>query len=223
MDITLKDVGEIIKKSWALILVLTVAATAAGYLLSAYVLQKEYEATALVIVNFTAHRESQVNNMTAGDYDLNVRLVNSYSVICKSDRVLSQVKDRLKLNIDLDKLSEKIVVSSEQGTDIISLAVTDPSPETAQGIANTLVDVFKTEVMHIMKMDNVQVIDHAVLPRKPVRPNGTVNTAVAGLIGLVVSLIIAVIRFSSDDTIKDVAIISDIFDAPVIGSVPRLG
>lgn len=223
MDITLKDAGEIVKKSWTLILVLTAAAIAAGYLLSTYVLQKEYEATALVIVSSTARWESQPNDMTVNDYDLNVRLVNSYSVICKSERVLSQVKSRLNLNIDLEKLSDKITVSSEQGTDIISLAVDDTSPQMAQGITNTLVDVFKTEVMHIMKMDNVQVIDHAALPEKPVRPNVAVNTIVGGLVGLATSLIIAVMRFASDDTIKDIAIISEILDAPVIGSVPRLG
>lgn len=223
MELTYKDVGKIIKRNWVFILVLTAAATVLGFGLSAYLLPKEYQATSLMIVSGSdQNREDQTAGMTVGEYDLNAKLVNSYSVISKSDRVLSQVKSRMNLNIDLDMLSKKVTVSSEQGTDIIKLAVNDASPQTAQEIANTLVDVFKTEVMNIMKMDNVQVIDRAALPLKPAQPSVTLFTAAGALIGLVAAMVVATWRYVYDDTVKDIAVISGILDAPVIGSVPRL-
>lgn len=223
MELTLKDVGEAIKKSWIILLVLTVVATALGYCVSAYFIQKEYEATAMIIVSTTAQNsEKNSTIMTSSDYDLNTKLVNSYSVICKSDRVLAQVRDRLGIKIEMDQLSKKINVSSKQETDIISISATDTNPRMAQSMTNTLVDVFKSEVAEIMKMDNVQVIDYAALPYKPVRPNVIINTAAAGLIGLVLSLITAVLRFRLDDTIKESDLITDILGLPVIGNVPKM-
>lgn len=222
MELTIKDFGEIIKRSRAIILSVIIAATALGYILSVYILPKEYEATAMMVVSTSFPNRNNETTMTEDDYNLNAKLVNSYSVICKSDRVLSQVRDRLAINIELDELSKKIAVTSKEGTDIISISSRDPSPRMAQSITNTLVDVFKTEVAAIMRMNNVQVIDYAALPYKPAWPSVSLTTAAAGMIGLVIALIAAVLRFSSDDTVKDVDFISEIMEAPVIGSVPRL-
>lgn len=222
MELTVRDFGKIVQKNWLFILILMVCVTVLGYWLSTYVLQKEYEATALVIVSSSAQRNKDMEGMTANDYDLNVKLVNSYSVICKSDRVLSQVKDSMGLGIELDKLSKKITVTSKEGTDIISLSVRDASPVKAQSIANTLVEVFRAEVAEIMKMDNVQVIDLAALPQKPAWPNVIIFTVAAGLVGLAAAMVVATWRYVYDDTVKDIAVISEILDAPVIGSVPRL-
>ena len=223
MELTLKDLGGIIKKSWIIILVLIILGTMLGFGISEYVLQREYEATAMMIVSTTVQNsDGESTAMTLSDYNLNAKLVNSYSVLSKSDRVLSQVRDKLGINMELQTLSNMINVSAKQDTDIISMSVTNTSPQTAQSIANTLVDVFKSEVAEIMKMDNVQVIDYAALPYKPVRPNVMTNTAAGGLVGLVLALIIAVLRFTLDDTIKESDLITDIMDLPVIGSVPRL-
>ena len=224
MELTLKDVGGIIKKSWIIILALTILGAMLGFGISEYVLQREYQASAMLIVSTTMKNEDgDTAAMTLNDYNLNAKLVNSYSVLCKSDRVLNQVRDRLDISLELDKLSEKISVSSKQDTDIISISVTDTSPQMAQSIANTLVDIFKGEVAEIMKMDNVQVIDYAALPYKPVRPNVPHQYGGGGP-GRTGD------RFYHSGaapihwmiTIKESDLITDIMDIPVIGSVPRL-
>ncbi len=221
MELTLKDIGAIIKKNWIMILSLTVAGTLLGYSLSAFVLQKEYQATAMMIVSTTVQSPDKPM-MTSSDYDLNAKLVNSYSVLCKSDRILNQVKSKLGMGLELDKLSEKIDVSSKQDTDIISISVKDAAPQMAQSIANTLVDVFRSEVIGIMKMDNVQVIDYAPLPTKPVRPDVLVNTVISGLVALVIAFVISGVRYAMDDTIKESELITGIMGLPVIGNVPKM-
>ncbi len=224
MDLTIKDIGAIIKKSWVILLALTIIGTVAGYGVSTYVMHKKYVASAMMIVSTTLY--NQENNaestMTLSDYNLNTKLVNSYSVLSKSDRVLSQVRDKLGMDIELDTLSSMISVSSKNDTDIISLSVTSTDPQLAQTIANTLVDVFKSEVSEIMKMDNVQIIDYATLPDTPVSPNVTTNMMIGGLVGLIAALIVSVLRYIMDDTIKDAGLIMELLDAPVIGNVPKL-
>lgn len=221
MEFTIRDIGKMLKKSWIIVVALMIAGAAGGYFISEHIIDKKYTASAMMIVSTTNTGGENGSQMTINDYNLNTKLVNSYSVLCKSEKVLRQVQDKLAINSDLKDLSKMIAVNSEADTDIINISVTDTSPQFAQEVANTLVDVFQQEVQNIMKMDNVQVIDYASIPNEPVSPNVTVNTAIAGIIGLVLGIIIALLRYILDDTIKDADSITDIMGVPVIGSIPK--
>jgi Capsular polysaccharide biosynthesis protein len=225
MELDIKDIGKLLKKSWAIIVVLSIIATAASALVSLYLIEKQYTSSAMIMVSATkttTQNGQNQNNMTSSDYDLNVKLVDSYTVLCKSDRILNQVIGKLNLNFTPEKLAEKIKVESEMDTDIISISVTDPSAQMSTDITNTLVDVFKQEVTNIMKMDNVQVIDYATLPDKPSSPDVPVNTAIAFIVGFIVSIIIALARYYFDDTIKNEDQLTEKLNIPVIGSVPKI-
>lgn len=151
MEFTIRDVGKMLKKSWIIIVALTILGALAGYFVSEYVLDKKYEATAMVLVSTTGTTGESGGQMTINDYNLNTKLVNSYSVLCKSDKVLSQVEDKLGIDSSTKDLSKMLSVSSKSDTDIINISVTDTSPQFAQEVANTLVDVFQQEVTNIMK------------------------------------------------------------------------
>ena len=223
MEISVKDIGKLMRKSMAVILIITVLSTATGIVFSVFVFQKEYSASAMAIVSTNGTYNSQDGEiLTASEYDLNVRLVNSYRVLCKSKRILDQVISNLNLNLTEKKLSEMISVTSEENTEIIRISVKNTSPKVACDITNTLMDVFKVEVKDIMNMDNVKVIDYADVPAVPVRPNILLNTMVSLLIGLFVGFIIAFLRYILDDTIKDDAQVTDILNIPVIGNIPKI-
>jgi capsular polysaccharide biosynthesis protein len=222
MELTARDVITILKKNWALLLSLAIAGGLLGYAVSVFLIQNEYEATAMMIVSTAGIGNEDQSDMTLNDYDLNTKLVNSYSVLCKSNRVLSQVKEKLDVDVDLNYLSSIISVSSKDDTDIITISVTDTSPGLAQDVANTLGTVFQSEVGKIMKMNNVQIIDYARLPTQPVRPLVAFNTMIGGLIGLILALIIAAVRYVCDDTIKNSDIMTKMLDTPLIGNIPKV-
>jgi len=222
MEISIRDLGKILKKSGWVIILLAVIGAVIGWGLSTFIMDKQYRASAMVLVSSTSQNQEGNQNMTINDYNLSTKLVNSYRVLCKSDRVVNQVIDSMGLDTTAAKLAAMISVSAEQDTEILRISVTSTSPQFAQSVANTLVDVFRTEVADIMKMDNVQVIDYAITPTSPVSPNVTMNTAVGLLIGLVAGLIIAFLRYMLDDTIKDPDEVSNIIGAPVIGRIPKI-
>jgi len=222
-ELTLRDIGQILRKSWIFLTVLMLCGALAAYGISAYVLEKKYEANAMMIVSVSvsASSDPSVASMTVADYTLNTKLVNSYSILCKSERVLNQVKEKLNIDMSIKDISEMIKVTSKSDTDIINITVSDTSPQLAQSIANTLVDVFKDEVSEIMKMDNVQVIDYATVPTEAVSPNVKNNILIGLAVGLLIALAIVVLKFLLDDSIKDDDLITEITGAPVIGSIPR--
>jgi capsular polysaccharide biosynthesis protein len=224
MELSVKDIGKLMRKSLPFILILTVLSTAIGVLLSVFVLQKEYSASAMAIVSSTnsTYNSQDGQILTESQYDLNVRLVNSYRVLCKSKRILKQVISNLNLNLTEKKLSDMISVTSEENTEIIRISVMSESPTLACDITNNLMDVFKIEVKDIMKMDNVKVIDYADVPTAPVRPNFILNIMVSFFVGLFIGFIIAFLRYVLDDTIREDAQVTDILSIPVIGNIPKI-
>ena len=86
MEFTIRDVGKMLKKSWIIVVALAILGAMAGYFVSEYVIDKKYEATAMMIVSSTNTSAESGAQMTINDYNLNTKLVNSYSVLCKSEK-----------------------------------------------------------------------------------------------------------------------------------------
>lgn len=135
---------------------------------------------------------------------------------------MSRVIENLSLTYSIDEFREKIRVNSVNDTEIIEIKVTDESPELATAIANELANVFIVEVTRILKADNVQVIDEALVPQIPVEPRPIFNMIVAGVLGTILGLGIILIKEYFDDTIKTTEDIEKYLELPVLGGIPDM-
>lgn len=192
-----------------------------GAFISYYMMDNVYQATSTIIVSGQAAGSSQ-DPLTYNDYNLNVKLVDSYSVLSKTNRVLDQVIQELGLTLTTKQLASKISISSAKNTEIIHISVLDTSPYRAQNIVNALTHVFQQEVIEIMKMDNVQIIDEAPLPTIPISPNRPRNVALACLIGLVFGAMVAFLVEVLDQTVKSPEQVEALLDVPVLASIPKI-
>ena len=206
----------IIKRLWIIILA-TIICTIASGIISYFVLDNTYEASATLIVSKT--REDQ-SNLQYNDILLNQKLVKTYSEVVKSNRVLEKVIDEMNLELSSSSLRNKIQVNSVSDTEIIRIAVDDINPIFAADLANAVAVVFIDEIGSIMKMDNVQFIDNAKVPKTPIKPRPMMNMGIAGLLGLMVSVFIIFLIEYLDNTIKDPKDIETVLELPVLGGIP---
>lgn len=95
------------------------------------------------------------------------------------------------------------------------------NPSEAQAIANGIADVFMSNVSRIMQINNVQIIDKAGLPEEPVSPRIKLNIAIAGVVGLMMSVFIVFLMEALDQTIKVPEDIEKSLGIPVIGMIPE--
>lgn len=180
-----------------------------------------YKASSLMIIS-SSKNSSANDNMTYSDYTLNVNLVNSYRVLCKTDSILNKVLYNTHLPFSTAQLSSKITVNSESNTEIIRINAKDNDPNVAALIANCTAKVFESEIPTIMKMDNVQIIDEASVPAQPFSPNRK-SIVILSLIGCLIfcSVIIALFEYL-DVTIKTESQLEDILKIPVLCSMPHI-
>lgn len=216
--IDLLEILRIIRKRLWIIILLTVMAVVISGLLSYFFLDKIYQTSTTLMVSKT--QSDSTNVLQYNDVLLNQKLVKTYSEIAKSNRVLDKVIEKLELNVSAGELRKKITVNSVQDTEIIRISVEDLDPQFATDLANGIAVIFMGEVAEIMKMDNVQLIDPAKLPEAPIKPRPVLNMAIAGVLGIMVSLGIIFLIEYLDNTVKSAEDIERRIGLPVLGSIP---
>ena len=217
--IDLKEYFGIIKKKSKIIILITLIAMIASAVVSFFVLSPVYETNTTLIVNKSESSESQ--GMTGDEYNVSQKLAVTYGEIIKSRSVLNEVIDSLGLNMTYDELVSKISVSPVSDTQIISIKVQDTNPKKAMDIANAIPKVFTKEVQRITKANGAEVIDTAVLPENPIKPNKLMNVAIATVLGLMIGLFVVFLLEYMDNKIKKPEDIEKHLGLPILGVVPK--
>lgn len=70
---------------------------------------------------------------------------------------------------------------------------------------------------------NISLVSPALVPAVPIKPRKTLNMAVAGVLGLMVSVVLAFLLEYMDDTIKTAEDVARALDLPTLGNIPVFG
>lgn len=185
---------------------------------SVNLIKNVYKTSCMMIIS-SGISSSSNNVLDYNDYTLNVNLVNSYRVLCKTNRILQKVLDKTKLHLTVSELSSKITVNAENNTELISITAEDSNPLTAEIIANSVAEVFKNEIPSIMKVDNVQIVDSARVPINPTAPNRRFIVLLSLFGCLLFCALVIAAREHLDFTVKSEEQLEAIVECPVLTSV----
>lgn len=176
-----KFIKKIYARIWIVILLPLVAGIfSAG--ISFFLLEKEYESsTTVYLIN-----KAPDGKTTLAYDDLLVAgmLVNDYKELIGSVAVSEEVIEQLGLkDIKPKELAKKISISAYNDTRIIEIKVKYTSPVLARNIADMVRDVSINKALQIMRVENINLVDKAVVPDKPVSPRPFINIAFAVFTG----------------------------------------
>ncbi|WIV12083.1 polysaccharide biosynthesis tyrosine autokinase [Proteiniborus sp. MB09-C3] len=219
-EIKLKEYFYIIWKRLWIIILITILFLAASGLVSYFVLVPEYETFTTLMLGKQNMGVISDGVIQYDDLLVNQKLASTYGEIMKSKLVSNEVIENLGLNLSTDQLGKKTNVSLVKDTGIIKIVVDDKSPELAARIVNEIAEVFKKNIANIMKIENIQIIDKAEVPIKPVRPRPILNMAIAGALGFIISITVVTFLDYIDNTIKTAADVEKYLELPVIGMIP---
>lgn len=199
-EINIKDFFIYLKKYFFAFVLLIVVAVVGVVVYDTAIKKPIYQANTTVVIA----KSDGVDGVAATLNDINAsqKLVTTYGEIAKSELVLNQVIENLKLNMSVKALGKNLSIKPVDDTSILSITARDLNPRLAAMIANEIAMVFSKQVTEIYKIDNVKQLSVAVTPENP--SNNTLNRDI--ILAVVISVAIvagfAFVRFYLDDTVK---------------------
>ncbi|MBQ9936241.1 MAG: protein-tyrosine kinase [Lachnospiraceae bacterium] len=224
IEIDLREVFLYLLSNALIIILSTIAGALAMYLTSSVLMDKKFESSTKIYVLNQQDNQS----VTYTDLQTGTQLTKDYAVLVKSRTVTTQVIAELNLqnkykdmeDITSDDLEEMITVTTAQDTRIITITVRDTNPTRAQDIANAVRAAASKHIYEVMDIEAVNVVDYANLPEKPVSPNVLKTTILGAIAALFLVVVILVVSFLLDDTIKTPDDVEMHLGLSVLASIP---
>ena len=123
-----------------------------------------------------------------------------------------------------DFLENHLSVKQIGPTQYIQVSYTDPSPERAQMVANTIGEVFSEQVTDISPSASdvtVTVWAQAEVPDEPVSPNLLLNIGLGLVVGLILGIGLAFLQEYLDDSWRSPEEAEQIAGVPTVGVIPE--
>lgn len=220
-EIDLRVIFAVLKKNIIPIILVTVVFGIVAFLGSKFLISKQYQASATLIIN---NKSNDSNTINTNEITAAQDLAEVYAIIIKSDTVLQQVIDNLNLNMTYEQLSNSISVSAINSTQVIEISMKNTDAEFAKKIIADIVKVAPPIIADKVEAGSVKVISEAKISNNgnPVSPDLSKNAMFGAAIGLVIVLAIIIIRELFNNTFKSENDIINTLNIPLLGVIPEV-
>lgn len=218
IEIDLWELFQILLKNWLWILLSTLGCAILGLLITMFLITPKYRAEATMIVNT---RQDQTATVTNDQITSAQKLVDTYSIIIRSRRVIDPIMEKLNIEDEYEDFVETILVESVNDTQVMSIQVENKDPEIALQVVQEIVDRAPGAIISTVEAGSVNVVSEPyVNAEEPVSPSKLKNTAIAAFIGLFISSGTFLLIAFLDNTFKSEEDIQKQLGLVTIGIIP---
>ena len=218
IEIDLWELFQILLKNWLWILLSTLGCAILGLLITMFLITPKYRAEATMIVNT---RQDQTATVTNDQITSAQKLVDTYSIIIRSRRVVDPIMEKLNIEADYESFVKNIIVESVNDTQVMSIQVENKDPETALQVVQEIVDRAPGAIISTVEAGSVNVVSEPYVNSEvPVSPSKLKNTAIAAFIGLFISSGAFLLIAFLDNTFKSEEDIQKQLGLVTIGIIP---
>jgi capsular polysaccharide biosynthesis protein len=205
------------KRLWVIVLVIVlVTGTAIGISLQE---TPQYQASIKVLVG-----ENDQIVVRPGE-TLNLQSLNLTMVEAINSRTIAEdVVRELNLRLPPEMVLANMSVEGIESTQFIEVSYTDPKPERAQQVANTIGTVFSSRIDEAGRGESpltVNVWERAQLPSAPVSPNPVNRALVAFVLGSLLGVGLALLLEYLDDRWQSPEEVEQVGGLPNLGVIPQ--
>ncbi|HOJ11047.1 MAG TPA: Wzz/FepE/Etk N-terminal domain-containing protein [Clostridiales bacterium] len=210
---------EVIRKRILMIMLLPIISAGLSILISFYFIEPKYESSAtFYLIN---KKSGYAFPGEYGEMLLNRQLIRDYTKILKSKSNMESIINKYKLEkYTPAELAKRISISFTDDTNVIEIKAYSEFPELAKVIADAAYNIFVQNLAEFTEVFDVKLVDDAELPEKPSNSNVLVNTAIAFLAGVLISVSMAVFLEYIDHTIKTREDVETYLGLTVLGRIP---
>ena len=184
-------------------------------LFSKVAITPQYTSTSMVYI---LSKETTLTSLA--DLQIGSQLTQDYKIIVTSRPVISEVIDKLKLDISYENMVSKITINNPNDTRILSITAQDPDPVMAKDIADSVAKTSSEYIGDIMEMVPPKVIEEGTVSDKKASPSNGKNAMIGAMLGIVLVCGLTVVEELLNDTIQTEEDVEKYMGLTVLASVP---
>ncbi|HBX22957.1 MAG TPA: hypothetical protein DEF34_04905 [Desulfotomaculum sp.] len=219
-EISLGEIISALFKWWWLVILCTVLAALGAYFYTIYTYVPVYTASASMVVNSKQLKIVGQEAVLTNDVNLSAKLVNTYTAVLTSNRVMELVAG--ELDLPAAAISPYVSVAPVRDTEVLRIFVSNPDPLLAAKICNSIMHVAPTAISSTVEVGSINVLDNAKVPEFPNAPATFRNVGVGAVLGLMLGLGIVFMLMFFDRTIKSGDDVKNKLGLTLLGSIPYL-
>lgn len=219
-DINIIELLFVLKGKIIWIVLCAMVGAAISFTYTTYRITPLYQASLKMIVN---SKRDAYAVLTVSDVTSAESLVATYAAVIKSNRVLDRVIEKLELNMGWTSLNGMIAVNPVNNTPVMNIVVTNPDPEMARRIVNTIAEVAPAIIVDAVEAGSCKVISDAYCSGWPVSPNVRQNTMKGMAVGAMLCAGVVVLFHLLNDNVRSEEQLAELTGVPVLSSIPLVG
>ncbi len=217
-ELDLLELLQIMLNRWYLIFASVIVVFSLTTIYAVVMLEDTYTTHSSVLVSVTAEGQA----VDSGDVLLAQRLLDTYTEVAESNRVLHQLRDDLDLTYSTGTLRNMVSVS--RGRDnaiVIRFNVTSTDPNEAALMADGIVSIIQSIADDSSILHDIEVLDTAETPTSPSGPNRLLYMAIGLVLGGMIGVFGVFLIEFLDKSIKTSKDLENKLGLRVLGLIPE--
>lgn len=213
-ELTLKMIVKALLKRIKWLIVIPLVAVLVTGFVNWFVIKPSYTAKTTMYV---LQRQNE-NSINTTDLNTGAMLIADYRELASSNRVMDAVETDTGLHVRRDF---SISVAPASNTRLVVISVTGKDAVEAALVANALAESLSDAILEVMRVENISVVDPATPPYSPSAPSKMRNVALAGFLGLALTVMTILVIEMTDTKIKTDEDVMEILKLPVLAKIPK--
>lgn len=215
MEIDLLELAHALLRKWWAIAICFVVGIVAAFGGTKLLVTPQYTASSMIYIL------SESTSITSlADVQIGASLAQDFMIIGKSRPVVEAVIRQLDLDAEYQTVAGSINIENPEDSHILKISVTNPDPELAADISNTVAKITKTQIAEVMGTEEPNMLETAIVPTAPSSPNVMKNTVLGGMLGAVLAAAVIIMLYLLDDTIKNADDVKKYLEMNTLAAIP---
>ncbi len=221
-SINLKDIWELVKKSWMVLLAAAIIAALIAAVYSALFVPETYSSSVTLYVSNAAN--STTGNVNANDLNASQLLANTSVQLLAKEPARAMICDTLKSKGYIDmtpgKLGAYVTITQTLETELLTVVANTEDANLSAEICNAYASIAPAYLQGIIEAGSFKAVDVAKPATSPSSPSLVKNAVIGAFIGAVLAFAVYLVLYMFDTSVKDADDIKKKFNLPVLGEIP---
>lgn len=216
-EIDLLELLRLLLNRWYLVLASVLVVFGLTTFYAVVLLDDTYTTESSVLVDVAGEEQAD-----SGDILLAQRLLDTYTEVAESNRVINQLKEDLNLSYSNTTIRDMITISRGRGDSIVlKFSVTSTDAALASAMANGLVNIVQDIASDSSILHHMEILDTAQTPSLPSGPNRLLYMSIGLILGVMIGAFAVFLIEFFDKSIKTSKDIENKLELRVLGVIPE--